>query len=394
MWRVQIGAGSPGESMRHSFSIFSPAGSLRPAVSLLMFCSSVVAGPAESAALPAVPGAEVQELGEGVYSVVRNLPSGFYFESNSVFIVTSRGVVVVDSQFTRAATKAALAALRQLTGQPVRYVINTHWHVDHISGNQVYREAFPEAEFIAHVSTREDLSTEGLPGRPSFLEALPPTIGYFDRLVAERESMGDGVATGEELAAYAADSTLATQHLEEAPGFQPVLPTLTFRDHLTLELGGRTIELHHFGRAHTRGDIVVYLPGERILVAGDIVVAPVPLVGSTSYPGDYPATLAALLALQPAVIVPGHGPVLRDTAYIELMAELLEALRERTTAAVARGETLEQARKSVDLEEFRQRLAGSSRLRSLVFSNYVLEPAVTRMYAEAAASRAATKAGS
>jgi len=344
--------------------------------------------------LPAVPGAEVQELGRGVYAIVRSLPSGFYFESNSVFIVTNGGVVVVDSQFTRAATRAALGALRELTGQPVRYVINTHWHVDHISGNQVYREAFPDAEFIAHASMREDLSSEGLPGRASFLEALPPTIGYFDRLVAQRESMGGGVATAEELIAYAADSALATQHLQEAPGFQPVLPTLTFRDHLTLELGGRSIELHHLGRAHTRGDIVVYLPEERILIAGDIVVAPVPLVGSTSYPGDYPTTLAALLAMQPAVIVPGHGPVMRDTSYVELMAELLEALRERTTAAVTRGETLEQARKSINLEEFRERLAGSSRLRSLVFSNYVLEPAVARMYAEAAASRSATQAGS
>src|ERR1043165_5176764 len=78
---------------------------------------------------------DVVKLAEGVYAAIRKDPPGFAVESNSVFIIRDDGVCVADAQSNTATTRMVLAALRKLTDKPVKYVINTHWHDDHIIGN-------------------------------------------------------------------------------------------------------------------------------------------------------------------------------------------------------------------------------------------------------------------
>ena len=131
----------------------------------------------------------------------------------------------------------------------------------------------------------------------------------------------------------------------------------------------------------------MYLPKEGIVCAGDLVVWPVPLVGTTSHPAEFAAALERLIALKPAVIIPGHGPVMRDDSYVRLEARMLASLKQQAEAAVARGETLEAARKSVNLEEFRKLFAGDSRFKSFVFANYVTSSGVAAAYREAAEAK-------
>jgi glyoxylase-like metal-dependent hydrolase (beta-lactamase superfamily II) len=157
-------------------------------------------------------------------------------------------------------------------------------------------------------------------------------------------------------------------------------------DRLTLEQAGRALDVLWLGRGHTRGDLVVHLPAEGIVFAGDLVSWPVPLVGTTSFPADFATTVEKLIALRAGVVVPGHGPVLRDDTHLRTVVRLLAAIRDGTAAAVARGETLEQTRKSVDLGEFRRALAGESRVRRLLFDNYVAGPAVARAYEHASST--------
>lgn len=125
------------------------------------------------------------------------------------------------------------------------------------------------------------------------------------------------------------------------------------------------------------------------MIAGDLVVWPVPLIGSDqSHIADRSATLEKLLALRPAAIVPGHGRVLRDDAYVKLMADLLRFVKKQAEAAVARGQTSEQARKSVQLADFQTKFAGDSAVRKAVFSNYVEYPGVAAAFHEASAKAA------
>jgi glyoxylase-like metal-dependent hydrolase (beta-lactamase superfamily II) len=327
---------------------------------------------------------EIQKLSEGVYAAIRKQPPLFSFDPNNVFIINDDDVIVVDANASLAATKELLAALRKLTGKPVKYVINTHWHDDHIVGNQVWREAFPGAEFIGHASALKDRPTTGAANRRGMLEGGKAYAARLRGLVEQNKSLTGAPITEEERVNYLGDVAWLERALAEAPGVQIILPTLIVEDRLTLRRGDRTIDIRHLGRGHTGADLIVHLPGEGVLITGDLVVWPIPLIGSTSYPAAYSATIEKLLTLPANIIVPGHGPVMRDQQYIKLLSRLLISLKEQTAAAVARGETLEQTRKSVDLTEYRRLLVGDSTLKRILFGDYVSGAGVAAAFREAA----------
>lgn len=339
--------------------------------------SLALAGPGSPANI------EVQKLAEGVYAVLRTDPPGVMFEANSAFLVGADDVVVIDGGSNPTSAREVLAAIRKVTDKPVRMLIKTHWHDDHMMGSAVYREAFPGVEIVAHATAAEDMATQGAINRKQMVEQGPGFAAYLRGLVEKNQDIEGRPLTGEERESHVSSVALAERYFAEPGKLQPLAPTLTFDDHLTIVRGDRTIDLLWLGRAHTRGDIVVHLPKEGIVFTGDLVAGPIPLIGSTSFPVDYGSTIEKLLALKASVYVPGHGPVLKDDSYVQLMARLLASMRQQTEAAVARGETLEQARKSVDLSEFRKTLAGDSKLRDLLFKMYVAGPGVMRAYQQA-----------
>lgn len=330
---------------------------------------------------------EIQKLADGVYAALRKHPPLMSFDPNNVFIINDDDVVVVDANASLAGTRELLAALRKLTNKPVKYVINTHWHDDHIIGNQVYHDAFPNVEFIAHASTLKDRPTIGDNNRKQMLTGGKGYAEYLQKRVAENKSLAGTDLTEEERINYRSDSAWIERAITEAPNVKIMLPTLTIEDRLTLQRGARTIEIRHLGRGHTGADLIVHLPKEGILITGDLVVWPVPLIGSTSFPAAYSATMEKLLTIPASIIVPGHGPVLRDNEYLKLIARLLISLKDQTAAAVARGETLEQTRKSVNLAEFRQLFAGDSMMRRILFGDYVSGAGVAAAFREATIGR-------
>lgn len=332
---------------------------------------------------------ELQQIADGVYVAVRKEHPGLMFNANSVFVVTDEDVVVVDTNITPSSAAELLAALRKVTSKPVRFVVNTHFHDDHVMGNQVFAEAFPGVQFVAHATTREDMTTDGVSNRKQLLEGAPPMLDYMRKLATENKSLGGWELTPEERASYASDIAQVERYIAEAPSFRLVLPTITVEDRLTLHRGGRTIEVLHLGPGHSRGDLVVNLPEQGIVVAGDLVGLPTPLAGLKSDIGAWAGTLEKLLALKPKLIVPGHGPVLRDDAYVRLTAETMASISRQVEAAVARGETLEQARKSVDVADLKRRFAGDSKLVGFVFDYYVAGPAVRAAFTASSAPRPA-----
>ncbi|HEX6183897.1 MAG TPA: MBL fold metallo-hydrolase [Pyrinomonadaceae bacterium] len=331
---------------------------------------------------------ELVKLAEGVYAATRTEPPGLTVNGNSVFIINDEDVVVVDTTLTPGTAREELATLRRLTNKPVRYVVNTHWHDDHVMGNVAYRDAFPGAEFIAHVNTREYLPGTGLTNRKMAMSegGYPGFINALKRRLEKNESVFGGPLDDEERAVISSDIQIAERYMAENPTATVVLPTVTLRERLTLHRGTRVIDILHLGRGHTSGDIVVHLPAEGIIIAGDLVIHPVPYVGNPqSHPGDWGQTLERLLALKHTLIVPGHGPVLRDDSYVKLMSRLFSSMSQQVTAAAARGETLEQVRKSVNLDEFRKQFVGDSRVRRDIFDSYVLGAGLAAAYADATA---------
>jgi glyoxylase-like metal-dependent hydrolase (beta-lactamase superfamily II) len=358
-------------------------------VALLLAALFTLAAPAARAATaaPAGPPAGVganfgfEPLGGGVFAVIRRDPPGLMCDGNCVVIENDSDVVVVDAPES---SREVIAAIRARTHKPVSAVIDTHWHDDHVTGNGAYRAAWPGVAIIAHESVAAYLAGKGVEARRQMLHDAPEGAEMLRGLLAKGRSLTGDSLDDEERASYRSDVALVEHYLEVVPGAPLVPPTVPVHERLVLRRGARTIEVLALGAGHTGGDLVVWLPHERIAVCGDLVVWPVPLVGvGQSHVRAWSASLDRLRALAPLAIVPGHGPVLRDDAHVRQVADLFRSVRAQVDAAVARGETLEETRRDVDLSMFRRAFAGASRVRRVLFGSYVTGPAVEEAYGEA-----------
>ncbi len=322
------------------------------------------------------------EIARGVYAVIRKDPPGLMCDGNSGFIIAGDHVVVVDAPES---TAAVIAALKKITAKPVKYVINTHWHDDHIIGNDLYKRQYPGVRFIAHEKARAYLPAQGLRNRQSMLKTAPEGLAYIKTLLQKNESFGGGPLADEERESLASDVKLVEQYLEVVPKAEIILPDLTPIGTMTLASAGRTIQIKSVGSGHTGGDIIVYLPREKILFSGDLVIWPVPLVGQDqSCVLEWGSTLERLIALRPARIVPGHGRVLNDISYMQLLARLFLSIRQQTEKAYREGKTLAEARQAVELDEFKRQIAGDSKLKRLLFDYYVSGPSLAAAYRQLA----------
>ena len=335
------------------------------------------------------PNAELVALDTGVFAAIRKEPLSLAVNSNSLIIVRDTDVVVVDAQFTRAATRETIAAIRGITGKPVGYVINTHWHDDHVAGNQVYRDSFPSVRFVMQENTAADLVTLGAENRKNQVAGAPQVADEYERLLARGLGIDSTPASPLERASVASAIRIVRQYLEEHPGFRSVSATDTVGRRMTL--GGQPrIDLLWFGNGNTRGDLVVHLPDRGVVATGDLVVAPVPLAFG-SHPASWTGVLDSVIALQPRVVVPGHGPVMRDLGYVRSVRDWLARIERETSAAVGRGDSLGAALDKVTLDDVRHSTAGDEKWMNFLFRRFFVAPAVRAAALNAETLRAARR---
>jgi glyoxylase-like metal-dependent hydrolase (beta-lactamase superfamily II) len=204
----------------------------------------------------------------------------YAFCDQQIGVVLGRGsVLVVDTRSTHRQAREILDDLRLLTPDPVRVVVNTHWHHDHAFGNRVFRPA----TIWGHERCPERLLTTA---------------------AAAREELA---ATKPNLAADVAEIVIDP-------------PDRTFAEATTIEVGGRAVKLRYQGRSHTDADIVVVVPDAGVLFAGDLLEEGATPYFGDGYPIDWPATVERLLPLVTKTVVPGHGAV-GDRAFVERQLE-------------------------------------------------------------------------
>lgn len=346
---------------------------------------ALLAGPASLVAQAATP-FDVQKIDNGVYAVVRHDPISYVNNANSLIVVGDSAVLVVDAQFTRLATAQTIGAIRRITSKPVRYVVNTHWHDDHVAGNQVYRDSFPGVRFISHANTRADLLALGAPNRRGTWDAAGPFTTRFERLLTQGLGVDSTPVTPLERATMENTIAVGRQYLAEKPDFRETLADLTFTRAMTIDLGGRRVDIRYFGEANTRGDAVVIVPDSRIIATGDIVVAPVPFAFN-AYIGGWIGALDSILAQKPVAILPGHGPLMRDGSYLQQVRRMLTRVRDETRRAIASGADLAETRKRVTLTDERTAIAHGDKWLNAIFGSFFLDPAVARAFEEASAHR-------
>jgi cyclase len=277
------------------------------------------------------------QVADGIFVFITAPYSDVGLDGNSVVVLSSDGVLVFDSNGTPAAAAAVLGEIRKLTDQPVRYLVNSHWHWDHWYGAQVYREAFPGIQIISHVKTREmELGPALAFNQPVVDVQLPQHIREIESRLA---TATPGSPERERLQRHLDDDGF---FLDQKRGVRHTVANLTFSDSLTIYLGDREIRVLHYDRAVTPGDAFLYLPKEKIVVTGDLLVNPISFALS-SYPSGWLATLERIGGLDASVVIPGHGEPLHDKVLLQTHIAIFRELLRQGRAAKAKGLTVQQA---------------------------------------------------
>lgn len=272
----------------------------RPVAWLLAVLYAVSLAPALVQAQPRAadaPPFEIKQVGPGVYAVIGGPKAG----SNAGFVIGDNGVLVVDALGFPEAGQALLGAIRKITDKPILYLVNTHYHIDHVSGDAAFKAA--GAAIIAHKNV------------PGWIHS-------------------------ENLHLFGANITPAIRTQIE----QLVLPDRTIDKTTILTLGTRKIELRPMA-GHTGGDIVVGVPDARVLFTGDIVwnhLGPTTIDGTIR---TWTAEVAQLEKLPDTTFVPGHGDVAtaKDLDDLRVLFEDLMRLTREARAAGLSGDALVQA---------------------------------------------------
>lgn len=278
------------------------------------------------------------EVKPGVWHVLGTGP--IVVGSNGALVVSENDALLVDSHMTPTAARALLEDLPSITDKPIRYVVNTHFHFDHVQGNQVFG---PEVEIVAHEFTRERIAagdTRRGRGYDSFIAALP---AMADQLEASLETLEAEERAAAELRIHGMRTIW--QQDQEA---DPPPPTLALRQSVTLYRGDREIRIFFSGRGHTGGDIVVYLPREKVLVTGDLLTFALPYMGD-GFLREWVDTLEALKGLDVEVILPGHGQAFEETEKIGYLQAYLRELWDKTVALHGAGVSVEEAAGTIDM---------------------------------------------
>jgi cyclase len=293
-----------------------------------------------------------QQLADGVYQFTV-AADGYVEDLNSLVVVGDADVLVFDTTTRPSTARTILKRIRAITRKPIRYVVNSHWHPDHWSGNEVFAAANPGVEIIA----TEQMRGYMLNMRPFLAARQPQTLARLEKRVAENHAKGVG-PNGEPLTPrlrHEIDTELAMirDRVDEQVRLTPTYPTLTYDDRLVLRQGKREIQLLSV-TGDAAGTTVLYLPGEGILATGDTVSWPLPYY--TPPIREQAASLRRLAALDPRILVPGHGPTMRNLDFLKLEAAMFEEVVRQVEAALRGGAgTIEEVIAKVNFDAMKAR---------------------------------------
>ncbi len=324
---------------------------------------------------------DVQTVAKDVYAVIRNEPTGLAVDSNVLLIVNDQDVVMVDANIGPESATATLDALAKITTKPVSTIIATHYHDDHMGGVETIRQRFPKVKLIAHESTPAAIEKLLKPARASMIKSGPDMADYLQSMLDKGVGFANKPITDEERAEMTSDIHIARRYAKEMAGIPLPKPTELVKNNLSLKRGKRTIEIKFLGEGHTPSDLIVWLPNEKVIATGDLVVYPVPLVGGDQ--SNVPAwskTLAKIRDLKFSTLVPGHGPVMHDDAFLKKLENLFTTITNDVQTQKNAGKSIGDCKNNLAFGDLKKEFCGDSIVRRVLFENYVRMPAITSAY--------------
>jgi cyclase len=276
---------------------------------------------------------ELKKVGDGVWAAVA--AARYKVNSNAAVIETNDGLVVVDTHSKPSAAQALYKDIQGVSKKPVKKIINSHFHWDHWQGNQVYAQANPSCEIIASERTKARMTDPNqMNGGVAFIEkqaaAMPAEI---EQIKAAIQKAPDAAAK----ARLEGNLAQAEAYLAELKAMKPAVPTRTVSSTVALQEGGREIRLMLVGKAHTDGDLFIYMPKEKVLATGDAVVDWMPFLND-GYPEEWAQTVGELEKLDIERVIVGHGepaPKSHLTFFRGYMTDLVAAVKKEAAAGAS-----------------------------------------------------------
>jgi glyoxylase-like metal-dependent hydrolase (beta-lactamase superfamily II) len=360
-------------------------------------CAAVVAfSTIASAQIADIPvGAQGSPAADtGYFQIVRPVAKGVWLLAEPKFqlqpignvtVIEQRdGLVLVDAGGSPGAGRRIVEMVKSLSAKPVKAVIVTQWHGDKPQGLSEILKTWPDARTISTVQTQAHLSdpnTMNTPAAPDaarnakFLEALQDQIDYFQK-------SRDEAATEAEKRGYDSAARMFLQYKLDMDGALTIATKEGFKDRFVISDPERPIEAVYLGRANTDGDAVVWLPKQKIAIAGEIVIAPFPY-GFESYPADWIKTLAKLRALRWRILIPGHGMPERDRVQLDRISAVLKDVRAQVAPLVKQGLSLDAVKAKVDLSSHAGIFCGDDPWLRLWFQRFFVNAIETSTFKEA-----------
>jgi glyoxylase-like metal-dependent hydrolase (beta-lactamase superfamily II) len=319
------------------------------------------------------------ELAPGVWLGNRPDSMRLPVTPNTTFVISEEGVVVFDGGNLPLVGERVIAKIQDLTDQPVTHVVISHWHMDHVLGVARYQQAFPNVQVIAHPYTRELIFRYLTVNEQNMRNTVSDNRPGIESLLASEQAANLDART----------LTWFQQFIEAADllesqyrNFEPAYPNLLISDALTIHSGQREIRLWHPGTGNTPGDLVMWLPQEKILASGDIVVWPTPY-GHGGRAKEWAETLRTIVAMDFEILIPGHGDVQTNRDYLNVMANTLESIASQVDALSAQGKTLEETQAAVDLSTFEPQFTNGDVFLQARFNEWFTRPIVEAAWKEA-----------
>jgi len=310
-----------------------------------------------------------QELAPGVWAAIRQDPFELPQEGNAVFVVTDQGVVLFDAGGSPLMGESIVEKVRSVSNQPITHVIISHWHGDHMRGLQSIQAAFPNVQIFTHPHSRERIVTTQEKWLKRRVSMVPNIVKAVNASLNANQDLSGRTLIDPEKAWLKQGLTITDQLDKENNRTAYVIPNRTF-ENMTLYMGNREIQFFCPGKAHTAGDIIMWLPQEKIVATGDIVTAPIPLMPS-AYTNDYISVLNKIKDLGFTALVPGHGAVQHDSQYIDLLAETIQTVSAQMKSLIQKGVSQDDAVSKIDFSSVEPRFTHGDPFLTNRFHDYV-----------------------
>lgn len=277
----------------------------------------------------------VERIAKGVYVLKPEINENRWVTANIIVVEGEGELFVVDSGLLPSAGEEAINEIKKITNKPVKYLLNTHWHGDHWQGNEAFSKAFPGIKIIASAKCKEAILRNGM----AWVKYYYPRA--FKQMLQESEASEnayDSLQRSSKDFTYLQDGIKGIKKdLAEVQLLKPVFPNITFENNLVIKAGTRTIELYYLGVGNTIGDVVAWLPKDKILISGDLVVFPSPYE-SGAFSQDWIETSTTLQnKFKYKILIPGHGDVQKDTNYLSYLNALYKEIAKQLDSAYRTG---------------------------------------------------------